>query len=312
MSNNPKKKKKLKLKVKKEKKISNEDIKENNINIIPPLEYPNMKSTLQLLSSINNDLDALSGNMKSNNIFKNPFSFNINEYKTHNPLLANNNYFYDKQDLETKELLNKANIYLNNNNIPKQIISNYENKIIQTRGNYANNYNSYNNYIRNNKYNSRNPFFENNNNNNFYLNNTNNMRKENIKSRFINIFQKNRKNNSVNKFINYSNYNTNNIKRDNTNHNLRIQLKKNNFRNNFDNNINKRTKKLEDISSYLNNYLRRPIVYSQPDSTKFKGNIMSKSRIYSSDRKYPKFKENYNQYIRENDNKTIDILKNIN
>ena len=69
MSNNPKKKKKLKLKVKKEKKISNEDIKENNINIIPPLEYPNMKSTLQLLSSINNDLDALSGNMKSNNIF---------------------------------------------------------------------------------------------------------------------------------------------------------------------------------------------------------------------------------------------------
>ena len=73
--------------------------------------------------------------------------------------------------------------------------------------------------------------------NNFYLNNTNNMRKENIKSRFINIFQKNRKNNSVNKFINYSNYNTNNIKRDNTNHKLRIQLKKNNFRNNFDNNM---------------------------------------------------------------------------
>ena len=39
---------------------------------------------------------------------------------------------------------------------------------------------------------------------------------------------------------------------------------------------------------------------------------MSKSRIYSSDRKYPKFKDNYNQYIRDNDNKTIDILKNIN
>ena len=123
MSDTSKKKKKNNLKSKKVKRKinNNNNIKEKALTVDIPL----IKPTHQLLSSINSELDDLSNNIKFNNIFKKAFPSNNELNILSFPLLAynnnyNSNFNYDKEDFEIKELINKANFYLSNNNLNKQ------------------------------------------------------------------------------------------------------------------------------------------------------------------------------------------------
>ena len=110
------------------------------------IDIPKIKTSYEMLSSINSELDSLFNNMKYKIIFKDAFpcnnGYNINKYS-----LFNNNLDYDKEDVEIKELINKANLYLKNNNSQKLFIKNYENKICQYNDNYDYNCNNFKNNI---------------------------------------------------------------------------------------------------------------------------------------------------------------------
>ena len=91
----------------------------------------------------------------------------------------------------------------------------------------------------------------------------------------------------------------------------------------FDNSISNRIKKIEDLYKYTNNPRRRPMIYSQPDSTPLNNNIISKRRNYSVDTNYKNYNgnnsiSNDNNYLEKNSylrfdqegvNRAIDILK---
>ena len=293
MSNRLKKSKKGKLKIKKGKKSTNENFED----II--LSVPQITSSLQILNSINNEMDSLSDRIKYNkyyNIFKNEFASNYVNNQFNTPLINNNNYFYDKEDIETKILLNKANAFLNNNNFQKQFIKKYENKITQSDDNYYNNnidkyrLNSTNFSFFNNDFNKKRIFnFKRGNNNNNFINNYNIGKRKSLN-----------KTNDFYKFPTYD-FKINKPKKN---------IKKYFLRNSFDKDIIKRTKKLEDINSYISNYKRKPLVYSQPYTKREYNNIEYKLRNFSDANKYHKFKGNFKQYLRRNDDdKAIDILK---
>ena len=286
MSNIIKKKKKGKRK-------SNKSIKEKPITE----DIPQIKSPLQILSSINKELDIISNNMKYNKLSESPFLYN-NENKTnktHDSLLLNNNFDFDKDDFEIKELINKANFYLSNNN-PKQIIKSYENKICQSNDDhFLHNYYLYNN----------NQIKKNFKNDSFRIKNVNNIKRENIKNSFLNNFDNRYKVIPKNKFLFYSN---NNTKRNN----YKAKSEKNFLRNSFDKNINQKIKKLENINKYIYDYKRKPIVYKQIDSIKVNKNIFPKIRKFSDEGKIYKFRKENNRFIRSNniDERAIEILKN--
>ena len=65
---------------------------------------------------------------------------------------------------------------------------------------------------------------------------------------------------------------------------------------------------MKNINLYINNYKRKPIVYTQIDSIKLDKNILPNRNI-SNEGKYLQFKEKYKKYIRGSDEKAIDILK---
>ena len=230
----------------------NEDLK----NFIPNLTSINYKSSLQILNSINNDLDTLSTHLKHNNIIKQPFSYNYGKNIDNFPIVNKNNYYYDKEDLEMKELLIKANILLKDNNLPKQIIKNYENKISQSYlDNRANdNYN----FNHNRKYDNNYSKFR----KNYHLNNNDFL---------FNSEKRKKENNYLNSQFFYRNYSNNNIKNDNKFN--KFQSKKYILKNSLEKNINKRIKKLENVALYINEHKRKPHVYSQPNSKRFNTNI---------------------------------------
>ena len=227
----------------------NEDLK----NFIPNLTSINYKSSLQILNSINNDLDTLSTHLKHNNIIKQPFSYNYGKNIDNFPIVNKNNYYYDKEDLEMKELLIKANILLKDNNLPKQIIKNYENKLRQSyldnRANDNYNFNHNRNYDNN-----YSKFRK-----NYHLNNNDFL---------FNSEKRKKENNYLNSQFFYRNYSNNNIKKDN-----KFQSKKYIIKNSLEKNINKRIKKLENVALYINDHKRKPHVYSQPNSKRFNTNI---------------------------------------
>ena len=230
----------------------NEDLK----NFIPNLTSINFKSSLQILNSINNDLDTLSTHLKHNNIIKQPFSYNYGKNIDNFPIVNKNNYYYDKEDLEMKELLIKANILLKDNNLPKQIIKNYENKLHQSYlDNRANN--NYN-FNHNRKYDNNYSKFR----KNYHLNNNDFL---------FNSEKRKKKNNYLNSQFFYRNYSNNNIKNDNKFN--KFQSKKYILKNSLEKNINKRIKKLENVALYINEHKRKPHVYSQPNSKRFNTNI---------------------------------------
>jgi hypothetical protein len=287
-----------KKKKKKEKKVKEDEKKINeikNIDITPNIFMENrIESPLQIINNINTELDSLSNKL---NINRNLYNYETNIY-SFSPLINDNNYFYDKEDLEIKNLLYKANLLLNNNT-HKDIIKNYENKIVQPR-NHPYYYNS-----------------QNVNNGNVFSNNNNLYYKSNMSNR-NNInqgFNKNRNiKHQIRKFYSNENFNKNNYKKKNfhdvndyNNYNKR-KIKNFHIDNSFEQNIHKRTKKLEGLNLNMNNYKRKPMIYSQPDSTNINNNI---KRRNSTNGTHYKLKEKYRQYLRTNDNneRAIDILK---
>ena len=252
MSKNIKKKKKYKIKLMDIKKEENDDLK----NLIPNFTTVDFKSSLQILNSINYDLDSLSTKLKYSNILKQPFSFNYEKKIDNFPILNNNininNYNYDKEDLEMKELLIKANILLKDNILPKQIIKSYENKLYQSHFDDRINNNNY--FIQKRKNENNFSKFR----SNYHLNN----------NAFLFNSEKRKKEKYLNNQLFYRNFSNNNIKKNNN----KFPQKKYILNNPLQKDINKRTKKLENITLYINNHKRKPHVYSQPNSKRFNTN----------------------------------------
>jgi hypothetical protein len=95
----------------------------NNNNSAITAEFP-VRSSLQILSDINNDMDLLSNRINkeimpiSSSISqKNLYDFSPFQFQTINN--DNMNHFYDKEDMEIKELINKANNLTGNFNYNK-------------------------------------------------------------------------------------------------------------------------------------------------------------------------------------------------
>ena len=193
----------------------------NNITSAFPILPSSTKTPLQMLSSINNEMDSLSNTLKTKfSIFSSPYTFNKLDFNiNYTPSVLNNNFgnYYDKEDFEIKELIIKANKLINdretnikfNNNINNSnSLKKFENKITQSdeinfkkylnnKSNFFNNninninnninlnddYNLNNNYNLNNKFNTKTDFFKNKNNNNNFMDfeNNNNIYKLNNK-----------------------------------------------------------------------------------------------------------------------------------
>ena len=272
--------------ISKKKKKEKRKINEKNKEKVKMIDIPKIKTSYEMLSSINSELDSLFNNMKYKIIFKDAFPCN-NGYKINKYSLFNNNLDYDKEDVEIKELINKANLYLKNNNSQKLFIKNYENKICQSNDNYDYNCNNFKNNIipSYNSYKNRNTFY---------------VKNENIKNSFLNNFI-NKKKEKKNKYFLNQKYNSQRNK-------YNKKSRKIYLRNTHEQNINKKIKKLENINLYINNYKRKPIVYTQIDSIKLDKNILPNRNI-SNEGKYLQFKEKYKKYIRGSDEKAIDILK---
>ena len=291
MSDVSKKKKKNNTKIKKVKRKINKDI----IDKKQTLDIPIIKTSYQMISSINSELDELSNNIKYNKIFnKNILSFPLFDF----------NLDYDKQDFEMKELINKANLYLSNNNLNKQIIKNYENKMCQSNDYYIPRINNFN-YNRNNGYSNFNNI---NYDSNFQIRNKNYLNKENIKKSFLNNLNKINKRKG-NAYTNRSFYNSlydTKMNRYRNNNSQRYIL-----RNTLNKNGNQKIKKLENLNLYVNINKRRPIVYTQiehPRQTEVK--LIPKMRNLSEKNKYLKYLEKNKRFTRVNNNeKAIDILK---
>ena len=98
-------KKKKKQKLEEEKRKINEKNKDKVV-----IDIQKIKTSQEILSSINNELYLLYNNIQYKNIFKDSFlnnkEYNINKYS-----FLNKNLDYDKEDFEIKELINKTNIF---------------------------------------------------------------------------------------------------------------------------------------------------------------------------------------------------------
>ena len=127
----------------------------NNINnySILTAAFP-IRSSLQILTDINNDMDLLSNKINKNIIPK--YSINSYKYKPENtsyfsPMMNNfysngynSNINYDKEDLEIKQLINKANNLINNYNRNDNAIYKYSktnfNSFSENNNKYFNSY----------------------------------------------------------------------------------------------------------------------------------------------------------------------------
>ena len=127
----------------------------NNIsnNSFVTATFP-IRPSLQILTDINQEMDLLSSNINDNIMSKYAIPSllpkeNISYFNSNNNYNYNYNNYYDKEDLEIKELINKTNQILNgsNNNNNFNTISNYydyRNKPINRNNLEYNGYNHYN------------------------------------------------------------------------------------------------------------------------------------------------------------------------
>ena len=261
--------------------------KNNLYNTPSPFEMP-IQSSLQILSNINNEMDLLSNKIQKD--FTTISTSSVGKLELDYPPILpinNNNYVYDKEDFEIKELLIKANhlinISKNNNKLNNKLNNNdnikkYENKIIQSdepNFKYSENNNNINKDIKNNY-----DLFdrENMNNNhtnqkdiidiNKYLDNNDEEVDDMSQKYFINRKPKvkNIKNNNY-KIRDYLNLNVNDKQNNFDNENIHkyqdFSSQKNEI-NSRNNSLINRTKKIEDLYKYTNNPRRIPMVYSQP------------------------------------------------
>ena len=92
----------------------NNKLKENILNYFSfrrtnGTKFP-IKTSLQIITDINNDMELLSSNIKKNT----PLSFfKQKKYDLYSLTNENNNYYYDKEDIEIKNLINQANNIVN-------------------------------------------------------------------------------------------------------------------------------------------------------------------------------------------------------
>ena len=301
------------------------EIKSNlipNIDNIPP-SYPfHTQGSLQILSSINNEMDSLSNTLRTKFIgLSSPSVFNQDFNFSSNFNINNCNNFYDKEDLEIKELLARTKIAINetetNLKLNNLFNKKYENKIIQSDDlnlkfpyNFSNNIpNSFNNNMN---YNTNpNTNYKNNNNNYFenmnnkYMNKRNSFESNsffeqyNNKKNYDNGHYKNTQPISLKKDNHYYNrtdfynnkYNNGNINnKDKYENSFSQENNFNNYQNYNENSINKsilnKTKKIQDLYKYTNNIRRKPMVYTQPESPPLNNNESLRQRNFSLDNKY--------------------------
>jgi hypothetical protein len=195
------------------------NLNDNNTNMTSrfpyyPLVPGQAQSSLQILSSINNDMDSLSKSLNSKFIgvtssssSSSPPLYNDNfNYNNAFPTFSTNNYnsYYDKEDYEIKELLIKAKQLIDNtdtkiklNDIFNSANKKYENKLCQSGESnfkYLNNLNDNNNNFRNYDFNSNSNIYKNNKYNDYnqYRNKSINYNNNNnINSNINNYFNRN-------------------------------------------------------------------------------------------------------------------------
>ena len=228
-----KKNKKNKKDKKKEKDKKNKKKgKENSEEIIPK------KTTIQLLMEISSEMDTLSSHMEQALPIRqiNYISPNINIIS--NPLVDSHSIMasLDKDDLEIKNLINKANELSNNNNIKKEEeIKTYEDKGCQSEDEIENDGENedkaYQDYYNNNGNGNKFPYDP-------------NKHLEYYKDLQIN-----------NKQVQTSSNNINTLNNVNTNINTNVSHN------------DTRIKKMEDLYNRTNSIRRQPIIYTQPETS---------------------------------------------
>ena len=291
----------------------------------PKRKFPiQLKSNLQIITDINNDMDLLSYKLKNNNVLPKRLIGEFSSYKN-NFYFNNNNY--DKEDYEIKKLINKANELTNTN--------------YTTYSNYKNILTTYNKNIHMNDY-----FLNSNSHKNKYFHTINNYKDFSMDTNEDNIYQNRnyntlpnlRNNHSLNndKRIylarKYNNYNHNNIhtynrmKKDNyTNASSENSLysndtniiendyhhSRNYHRRKFFNNENNFMRKKSKARYYLTennmnkNIKKKPLLYIQPESS----NLNYRNNNYIVDRdNYKKQKNAFYRFNTENGNRAINIL----
>ena len=296
------------------------------ITVISSRKQPiQLKSNLQIITDINNDMDLLSTKLDRNI----PITTLNEEFQTFKNSYYNN---YDKEDYEIKKLINKANEFTNTNNN----YTSYKNNLIYNNNKkYISNLNNFNNYKTkyfhtNNNYNEssvdskddynyihknfktlpnlRNDYSEEKN-QNYYENNYTNRRMSNrMKNNYTNtshedsLYSKDyiigndyhhfrnlkRKKMFINNNMTRNFNNIRNINRANTYDNTH---KVRNFLN--ENGINGNKKHLY-LKTFDNQTMKKPYIYTQPESYNYHKNFKRKN--FSSDNK------NYNNYILDRDN----------
>ena len=232
-------------------------------NIIPK------KSTLQLLMEISTDMESLSSHIEKTMPIK-PLPPIKLDYNNNNNYDINKNSFInnanisfanlDKDDLEIKQLIEKANHLSNisrlNNQIKPPEIKTYEDKCCQSDEDIDNN--DYNNLSE------ERDISEN------YLNNYNNINQR--KNEFPYDPYKH-----LNYYNNLKNSNNDRMNQNKNNHNIN-----DNNRNDIFNTV--RMKKMDELYHLKSNLNKQPIIYTQPQS---KSNTMRNMMINKS------YKENF-------------------
>ena len=233
-------------------------------NIVPK------KSTIQILMEITTDMDNLSAHIEktmpikqlpiiTNNIKDYSYNNNYNNYVNANISFAN----LDKEDLEIKQLINKANELSNMSrlNTKKNEIKTFENKCVQSDEEIDNQYNNQTEEKEQSE-------------NNINYNNINERRNEFPYDPYKHLGY-------------YNNLQNNNrrIQNDNrTYRNQNRQINEYNQNDNFQNSYNNlRIKKMDELYNMPSINKKQPIIYTQPES---KSNTMRNKVIN-------KFNENY-------------------
>ena len=216
-------------------------------NIIPK------KSPLQLLMEISTDMESLSSHIDKTMPIKplppimtdyKPYDFNKNFTNNINLSFAN----LDKEDLEIKQLIDKAN-HLSNmsrlNNNMKPEIKTYEDKCCQSDDDIDNEYNHQE---------GDNDFSEN---NGINYNNINERKNEFPYDPYKHLNYYNNLRNSNDRVDKYNNINNKSMSERNNDNN-------DNYRNESFNNL--RMKKMDELYHLKSNINRQPVIYTQPQS----------------------------------------------
>ena len=301
----------------------------SQIPISPAHKLPiQLKSNLQIITDINNDMDLLSTKLKRNNIYPMRLNNEFNSFK---------NYNYDKEDFEIKKLINQANDMINTN---YTTYSNYKNNStlfnnkLHMNNYFHNSYNQKHKYFNTINYNK--DFSIDSNENNFHGNRNYNtlpnlrnshypkensriyLSKRNDYSHNIHTHQM--KNNYFNPSSENSLYsNDSNVIENDYHHSRNYHRKK--FFNNENNFIRRNSKTkyyLTENGNNDSNRRKKPLMYIQPESSNF--NYKNNQRKYfptdnNSCNKYLVDRDNYKKnkklfrrFNTENDNRAINIL----